>query len=110
MEIAVMQNMDADDLALALRNAADKLDGTGCEVLLDFVSIRRIDPSALRAMEDLAVLADQKAVKLVLRNVDVSVYKVLKLVKLARRFSFVTSNDHRQTADLEKCHAESSAK
>ena len=60
------------------------------EVVLDFSSVRRIDPSALRAMEKLAGIADDKAVKVVLRGVNVDIYKVLKLVKLTPRFSFLT--------------------
>jgi hypothetical protein len=40
-------------------------------------------------MEELAQLASEKNVKVALRSVNVDVYKVLKLVKLTRRFSFV---------------------
>jgi hypothetical protein len=40
-------------------------------------------------MEEFARIADDKAVRIVLRGVNVDVYKVLKLVKLAHRFSFV---------------------
>ena len=52
------------------------------EAILDFSSVRRIDPSALQAMEEFVRIADDKAVKVVLRGVNVDVYKVLKLVKL----------------------------
>ena len=41
-------------------------------------------------LEELASIADDKAVKLVLRGVNVDIYKVLKLVKLTSRFSFLT--------------------
>ena len=41
-------------------------------------------------MEAFEEIADDKAVKVVLRNVSVDVYRVLKLAKLAPRFSFVT--------------------
>jgi len=51
--------------------------------------VRRIDATALRALEEFARVADEKAVKVVLRGVSVDVYKVLKLVKLTRRFSFL---------------------
>ena len=57
------------------------------EAVLDFSSIRRIDTSGVRALEDLVRLADAKSVKVVLRGVNVDVYKVLKLMKLTRRFS-----------------------
>ncbi len=41
-------------------------------------------------MENLASTAGDKAAKVVLRGVNVDIYKVLKLVKLAPRFSFLT--------------------
>jgi anti-anti-sigma regulatory factor len=72
-----------------LREAGEKLDGTEGEAVLDFSSVRRLDANAVRAIEELARVADEKAVKIVLRGVNVDVYKVLKLVKLTRRFSFV---------------------
>jgi anti-anti-sigma regulatory factor len=52
--------------------------------------VRRIDPCALRAMEELADTADHQGVKLVLQDVNVAAYKVLKLVKLASRFCFAS--------------------
>lgn len=67
----------------------DRLDTADGELVLDFASVHRIDPSAVKVMETLASVADDKSVKLVLRGVNVEVYKVLKLVRLARRFSFV---------------------
>ena len=60
------------------------------EVVLDFSAVRRIDPSAVRAMEELADLADARSVKVVLRAVNMDIYRVLKLLKLAQRFSFLT--------------------
>jgi anti-anti-sigma regulatory factor len=73
-----------------LEDACDKLDAADGELVLDFASVRRIDPGAIRAMERLAGAADDKAVKVVLRSVNVEVYKVLKLVRLTRRFSFIS--------------------
>lgn len=86
--IAVLLNIDEKRVVPALREAADGLDGSG-EAVLDFSSVRRIDSAALRALEEFARVADDKAVKIVLRNVSVDVFKVLKLVKLTHRFSFV---------------------
>jgi len=88
--IAVWLKIDGERVLDALQEAGEKLDGADGEVVLDFSSVGRIDPSALRALEKLAGIADDKAVKVVLRGVNVSIYKVLKLVKLARRFSFLT--------------------
>ena len=81
--------IDGDRVAHTLQEALEKLDGGGGEVVLDFSSVRRIDPSALRAMATLASRADEKVAKVALRAVNVDVYKVLKLMKLAARFSFV---------------------
>jgi anti-anti-sigma regulatory factor len=88
--ISVLLRIDGEHLVGALQEAGEKLDSADGEVVLDFSSVHRIDPSALRAMEQLAGMADDKAVKVVLCGVKVDVYKVLKLVRLAPRFSFVT--------------------
>lgn len=82
--------IDGDRVVLALQEALGKLDGAGGEMVLDFSSVHRIDPSALRAMETLVSTADAKVAKILLRGVNVHVYKVLKLMKLAPRFSFLT--------------------
>ena len=79
---------DGEPLLQALQEAGEKLESAEGDVFLDFSSVRRIDPSALREMEELAGIADDKAVKVVLRGVNVDIYKVLKLAKLASRFSF----------------------
>lgn len=81
--------IDGDHLAHALQEALEKLDGAGGEVVLDFSSVQRIDPSALRTMEAVATKAGEKDTKVALRAVSVDVYKVLKLMKLAARFSFL---------------------
>jgi anti-anti-sigma regulatory factor len=87
---AVWQNVDGERVVPALQWACETLDGAGGELLLDFSLVSRMDASAIRAMEKLAALADAIAVKVVLRGVHVDVYKVLKLTKLAPRFSFVS--------------------
>ncbi len=87
--IAVWLKIDGEHVADALQEAGEKLDSAKNEVVLDFFSVRRIDPRALKAMEQLAASAEEKAVKVVLCGVSVDIYKVLKLVKLAPRFSFL---------------------
>jgi anti-anti-sigma regulatory factor len=87
--MAVWLKIDEERVVQALQEAGEKLDSSEGEVVLDFSSVQRIDPSALRGMDDFAGLADDKGIKVALRGVNVSVYKVLKLVKLASRFSFV---------------------
>lgn len=86
--IAVWTKIDEESAVEGLREAGNKLESADGEVTLDFSSVRRIDASVVRAMEELADRAKEKDVKVALRGVNVDVYKVLKLVKLAPRFSF----------------------
>jgi anti-anti-sigma regulatory factor len=88
--IAVWLNIDEERVVQTLQEAEERLDRVEGEVALDFSSVRRIDSSALRAIEEFAGIADDKGVKVVLRGVNVGVYKVLKLVKLASRFSYLS--------------------
>jgi anti-anti-sigma regulatory factor len=81
--------IDEERVVQGLQEVGEKLDSVEGEVALDFSSVRRLDASALNAMEELAGIADDKSVKVVLRAVHVGVYRVLKLVKLTSRFSFV---------------------
>jgi len=80
--------IDGAQVVHALQEALEKVDGAAGEVVLDFSSVHRIDARALRALEDLAGTIDGKA-KAALYGVNIGVYKVLKLMKLARRFSFL---------------------
>lgn len=89
MKMISVWPIDGERVVPALQEAGAKLDNADGEVVLDFSSVCRIDPAALRALEQLAGTADAKTVKLALRGVNVDVYKVLKLVKLAPRFSFL---------------------
>lgn len=81
-------NIDEKLVAPALQEAVSKLDNTDGEAVLDFSSVGRIDAYAVRALEEFVGIADSKGVKVVLHGVNVSVYKVLKLTKLAYRVSF----------------------
>jgi ABC-type transporter Mla MlaB component len=87
--MAAWLKIDENRVIPALQEAAAKLDSVEGELLLDFSSVCRIDASVLQKMEELAGIADGKDIKVELRGVNVNVYKVLKLVKLASRFSFV---------------------
>ncbi len=84
--LEVNQERVVEDLQLA----SETLGTVDGDVVLDFSRVRRVDPVAVRTLENLAGLADGKAVKVVLRGVNVDIYKVLKLVKLTSRFSFLT--------------------
>jgi ABC-type transporter Mla MlaB component len=88
--IAVMFKIDGEGVAPALQEAGEKLDKADGQMVLDFSTVRQVDPAALFAMEELAGIADGRCVKLALGGVNIDVYKVLKLVNLTRRFSFVT--------------------
>ncbi|HZW92474.1 MAG TPA: STAS domain-containing protein [Candidatus Eremiobacteraceae bacterium] len=88
--IAVWLKIDEERVVQALHEAAEKLDSVEGEMALDFSSVQRIDAGALRGMEEFETLAGDKGVKVVLRGVNVGVYKVLKLAKLTSRFSFAS--------------------
>jgi anti-anti-sigma regulatory factor len=83
----VWPKIDGGHLVQSLQEVIDKLAGAGSEVVLDCSSVNRLDPAALKTLEKLAGQADDKSVKIVLRGVNIDVYKVLKLMKLAARFS-----------------------
>jgi anti-anti-sigma regulatory factor len=87
--IAMWLKIDEGNVFQALQAAMEKLESAEGEVVLDLSTVRRIDASALRAMEQFAGIAADKGVKVVLHGVNVGVYKVLKLVKLASRLCFV---------------------
>jgi anti-anti-sigma regulatory factor len=82
-------NVDEANVVTALQEAAHQLERVGGEMVLDFSSVRRLDSSAVRAIEKLASIADEKAVKVALRGVNIDLYKTLKLMKLTHRFTFV---------------------
>ena len=86
----VWLKVDGERVVQTLKEALETVDTAEGEVVLDFSSVERVDPSALQAMETLAGKADGKSVKVVLGGVNVSVYKTLKLMKLAPRFSFLS--------------------
>lgn len=87
--IAVMFKIDGEGVLPALQQARERLDTADGQAVLDFSTVCRVDPAALSAMEELAGIADGRGVKLTLRGVNIDVYKVLKLAKLAPRFSFL---------------------
>ncbi len=79
--------VDGDNAAEALQGACEKLD-SGDELTLDFSRVAHIQPATVRGLEALAKVAAEKEAKITLRGVNVEVYKVLKLARLASRFSF----------------------
>jgi anti-anti-sigma regulatory factor len=87
--IEVFLNMDEKRVAPALQQAANDLDEATGEVVLDFSSLRRVDSRAARALEEFARAAEDKRIKIVLRGVNIEIYKLLKLLNLTNRFSFM---------------------
>jgi anti-anti-sigma regulatory factor len=87
-KIAEIYKIDAGHAAQSIRAAREKLAGDEVEAVLDFVSVQRIDPDALRELEELANLTDMRGDKVWLLHVNVEIYKVLKLAKLSARFNF----------------------
>lgn len=88
--IATWLKIDRQGVTRGLQEAAGKLDSAQGEMILDFSDVIRIGPGDLRQMEKLAGLADDRVIKVGLRGVNIDIYKVLKLMKLAPRFSFLT--------------------
>jgi anti-anti-sigma regulatory factor len=81
--------VEAERIVPVLKEAAETLDREHGEAVLDFSSVRRINSDAVRALQDFVRACDEKAVKIAIRGVNVDVYKVLKLVKLTQRVSFL---------------------
>jgi anti-anti-sigma regulatory factor len=88
--IATRLKIDEERVLEALQLAEEKLSSVNGEVTLDLSSVRRLDASALRALQSFAEAADAQGAKVLLLGVDIAVYKVLKLMKLKSRFSFAS--------------------
>lgn len=88
--IADLLIINSEHVAEALHDVHSKLSNADGKLVLDFTSVRRIDAPAITAMEELAIAAKNKSVKLVLRGVNVDIYKVLKLSRLTTRFTFLS--------------------
>ena len=81
--------IEGESAVRALQEALQALDTAEGEMVLDFSSVPRVDPAALQVMEKLAATAGAKSVKVVLRGVNIDIYRALKLMKLTPRFSFL---------------------
>lgn len=80
-------SIDGRRVENSLRDAALQLDRNS-EIVLDFSSVRRIAPRALEDLQTLADLAREKAITIVLRGINIDLYRTLKLLDLTRHFSF----------------------
>jgi anti-anti-sigma regulatory factor len=73
-----------------LREAMAMIATAEGELVLDFSPVLHIEPKALRALEELAEAAERAQRPVVVRGVNVKVYKVLKLARLTSQFTFVS--------------------
>ncbi len=81
--------VDGGHVARDFHEACERLHTTDEDVVLDLSSVSRLDPEAVRSIERFAARAQEKAIKVALRGVNVEVYKVLKLMNLSPHFTFV---------------------
>lgn len=88
--IAEFKKLDEHNVTESLEQTLQTLGGETQELALDFSAVRRIDSRALRALEELARKAEEKRIDVILHGVNVNLYKTFKLIKLAKRFSFVS--------------------
>jgi anti-anti-sigma regulatory factor len=89
MTIAVLRKVDNEDVASALLELEKSLNRAQGEVVVDLSSVARLDGIALSSLAEFANKAEAASVKVILRGVNVDVFKVLVLMKLTSRFSFV---------------------
>ena len=87
--VATVIKVEEAHVTRDLQETCERLQGDESEVVLDLSSVWRIDTAGVNALAQLATRAEEKGVKLMLRGVSVEVYKVLTLMNLAPRFSFV---------------------
>lgn len=89
MTIAVLRKVDNGSVASILREVEKSLKRAQGELVIDLSSVARLDGVALSSLAEFADKAEAASVKVTLRGVNVDVFKVLVLMKLNSRFSFV---------------------
>jgi anti-anti-sigma regulatory factor len=87
---AVWVKVEGKGVVQAFEDARERLANDDAEVVVDLSSVNRIDSGSLRALEGVADAGEGKGTRVVLRGVNIDIYKVLKLVKLSPRFAFRT--------------------
>ena len=79
---------ERDGALRALGEAASRLAAGAPDLRLDFSAVDRIGPETARALEELSDQAGKASVNPVLTGVNIGVYRVLKLLKVAHKFSY----------------------
>ena len=87
--ITEFQKFDEENVVSLLKQIGEQLNIGHGDLVLDFSAVRRLDANSLRALEQFASTAETKSIKVVLHGASVEIYKVLTLVKLTSRFTFV---------------------
>lgn len=88
-KIADWLKVDGTNVADSLHAAAGNLNTADGEMVLDFSAVERVDAKAVTALEQLVAKAKENSVRLVLRGVNVAVYKVFKLSRLDGEVGFL---------------------
>jgi ABC-type transporter Mla MlaB component len=88
MTVSLLLKMNESTAASALLENRTRLDAWAGEVILDFSAMRRIDAATTSALQEFSDVAHGQGVRVVLRSVNVDIYKVLKLMKLTAPLSF----------------------
>lgn len=81
--------IQSEQVAEQLTVVREKLGSAGPEVLLDFFFVQTLEPSGIRALEELDAAAEVLKTRIVLRGINVELYKVLKLAQLTDKFLFI---------------------
>ena len=86
--VAVQLTIEPKRVDAALEEARAMLKKADGGMVLDFTAVPRLAAADIRALEELASVAGEKGVRIVLRGAGSNLYKVLKLMKLSSRFGF----------------------
>jgi anti-anti-sigma regulatory factor len=81
--------IDGEHIVQQLNDICRQLGSEGPEVLLDFFLAQTLDTEGIRALEELAAGAGNENAKVVLRGVNIEMYKVMKLAGLSDKFTFI---------------------
>ncbi len=88
-KIAEWFRVDPARVSDSLRDAQQKLNAVEGEQVLDMSSVRQVDVKGMAALQELMSVAEEKKLKLILRGVNIDVYRVLKLTRAADRLAFI---------------------
>jgi anti-anti-sigma regulatory factor len=89
--VPVFLEIDMERVRDSLQEALEFVECAEGEAVLDFSGVDRIDAKQVSTLQEIAAMADVAGVKVALCGVNVKIYKVLKLARLAARFGFVCS-------------------